>query len=170
MIPLDPLPRPARIKLHLYPAPQDVVGARRKQRGCRSVLSGNSAEAMQESGYGLRRIPLPRTWVNKGPRPPPTGPGRTFRAVGCKVGAYPVQATIRLKGWSAGCPPETGFTTTVLVFLDYDMVGKPTPAPRAGCAGFHVGVAALFVVEVDHEADRSDTANFTPDSMRTHRA
>ena len=54
--------------------------------------------------------------------------------------------------------------------LDYDMVGKPTPAPRARCDGFHVGVAALLVVEVDHEAERSDTANLTPDSMRTHRA
>jgi hypothetical protein len=54
--------------------------------------------------------------------------------------------------------------------LDYDIVGKPTPAPRAGCDGFHVGVAALFVVEIDHEAERSDTANLTPDSMRTHRA
>ena len=35
-----------------------------------------------------------------------------------------MQATIRLKGWSASCPPETVFTTTVLLFLDYDMVGK----------------------------------------------
>jgi hypothetical protein len=90
---------------------------------------------------------------------------------GAKWGAYPVQATIRLKGWSASCPPETVFTTTVLLFLDYDMVGKPTPAPRAGCEGFHVGVAALLLgVEVDHEAERSDSANLTPDSMRTHRA
>jgi hypothetical protein len=54
--------------------------------------------------------------------------------------------------------------------LDYDMVGKPTPAPRAGCDGFHVRVAALLVVEVDHQAERSDTANLTPDSMRAHRA
>ena len=90
---------------------------------------------------------------------------------GAKWGAYPVQATIRLKGWSASCPPETVFTTTVLLFLDYDMVGKPTPAPRAGCDRFHVGVAALLLgVEVDHEAERSDSANLIPDSMRTHRA
>ena len=90
---------------------------------------------------------------------------------GAKWGAYPVQATIRLKGWSASCPPKTVFTTTVLLFLDYDMVGKPTPAPRAGCDRFHVGVAALLLgVEVDYEAERSDSANLIPDSMRTHRA
>jgi hypothetical protein len=59
--------------------------------------------------------------------------------------------------------PETSRT-----LLDYDMVGKPTPAPRAACDGFHVGVVALLVVEVDHQAERSDTANLTPDSMREH--
>jgi hypothetical protein len=36
--------------------------------------------------------------------------------------------------------------------------------------GSYVGVAALLVVDVDHEAERSDTANLTPDSMRTHGA
>ena len=87
---------------------------------------------------------------------------------GAMWGAYPVQATIRPKGWSAGRPPETVFATTVLLFLDYDVVGKPTPAPRGGCDGFHVGVAALLGVEVDHEAERSDTANLTPGSMSTH--
>jgi hypothetical protein len=74
---------------------------------------------------------------NKGPGPVGGGDRRlpSVRS-GAKWGAYPVQATIRLKGWSASCPPATVFTTTVLLFLDYDMVGKPTPAPRAGCDGF----------------------------------
>ena len=55
--------------------------------------------------------------------------------------------------------------------LDYDRVGKPTPAPRAGCDGFHVvGVATLPDVGVDHAKERSDTANDKPDSMSTHRA
>jgi len=103
--------------------------------------------------------PLPRRWVNKGPGPPPTGPGRTFRAVGCKVGRLSCAGHDQAEGLVRQLPPETVFTTTVLLFLDYDMVGKPTPAPRAGCDGFHVGVAALLVVEVDDEAERSDTAN-----------
>ena len=87
-------------------------------------------------GDELRRIHLPRRWVNKGPGPVGGDRGVPSVRSGAKWGAYPVQATIRLKGWSAGCPPETVFTTTVLLFLDYDMVGKPTPAPRAGCDGF----------------------------------
>ena len=44
------------------------------------------------------------------------------------------------------------------------------PHPGQVVTGSYVGVAALLVVEVDHEAERSDTANLTPDSMRTHRA
>ena len=116
------------------------------------------------------RIYLPRRWVNKGPGPVGGGPGRTFRAVGCKVGRLSCAGHDQAEGLVRQLPPETVFTTTVLLFLDYDMVGKPTPAPRARCDGFHVGVAALLVVEVDHEAERSDTANLTPDSMRTHRA
>jgi hypothetical protein len=118
----------------------------------------------------VRRINLPRRWVNKGPGPVGGGPGRTFRAVGCKVGRLSCAGHDQAEGLVRQLPPETVFTTTVLLFLDYDMVGKPTPAPRAGCGGFHVGVAALRLVEVDHEAERSDTANLTPDSMRTHRA
>ncbi len=47
---------------------------------------------------------------------------------------------------------------------------SPRPHPGQVVTGSYVGVAALLVVEVDHEAERSDTANLTPDSMRTHRA
>ena len=51
-------------------------------------------------------------------------------------------------------------------FLDYDMVGKPTPAPRAGCDGSYVGVAALLVVEVDQKQN-APILRTSPDSMRT---
>ena len=113
----------------------------------------------------------PRRWVNKGPGPVGGGPGRTFRAVGCKLGRLSCAGHDQAEGLVRRLPPGDRVYDDCLI-IPRLRHGRQAHASTQGRlrGGFHVGVAALLVVEVDHEAERSDTANLTPDSMRTHRA
>src|SRR5215218_7914603 len=50
---------------HLYSTPQHLVIVLRRRTGFSAVLRSCRTGSMQDPGYGLRRIPLLRGWVNK---------------------------------------------------------------------------------------------------------
>jgi hypothetical protein len=60
------IPRGLFIPSHIYPPPQDVVSPGPTEGGYYPGILGNRTGAMQVSGYGLLRIPLLGTSVNKG--------------------------------------------------------------------------------------------------------
>jgi hypothetical protein len=55
--------------------------------------------------YDRASINLPRRWVNKGPGPVGGGSGRTFRAVGCKVGRLSCAGHDQAEGLVRQLPP-----------------------------------------------------------------
>jgi hypothetical protein len=54
--------------LHIYVAPQHLVVTSIHRAGPTARFRGLRTRAMQHPAFRLRRIPLPRTWVNKGKR------------------------------------------------------------------------------------------------------
>jgi hypothetical protein len=58
----DRLCKPA----HIYPAPQDVVTAPLIETPVKQLSSGPIEEDIQDPASELRRIPIPRTPVNRG--------------------------------------------------------------------------------------------------------
>ena len=92
--------------LHLYPAPQDVVLTRMPSTGSRGPSSPHRARFMRDSGFGLRRTPLLRGWVNKAYRPnirlphpvrsPRRPPARLPLPVALAVLAAPGRVLLRL--------------------------------------------------------------------------
>jgi hypothetical protein len=60
---------------------------------------------MQYPEYKVPRILLPRRWVNKGPGPVGGESGRTFRAVGCKVGRLSCAGHDQAEGLVRQLPP-----------------------------------------------------------------
>jgi hypothetical protein len=59
------IPRGLLRQAHIYPLPQYVDSPSPTTRSLVRRFWPVRSEAIQLSGYGLRRIPLPRTWVNK---------------------------------------------------------------------------------------------------------
>src|SRR5829696_6046275 len=59
-----------RRKLHNHPAPQDVVLSAMHETGSTPLSTGLIREDIHDPANELRRIPLPRTWVNKGGKRP----------------------------------------------------------------------------------------------------
>jgi len=51
---------------YIYPSVLQPVSDRGYARCLDGCIQGYRGEAMQDLGYELRRIPIPRTWVNKG--------------------------------------------------------------------------------------------------------
>jgi hypothetical protein len=80
--------------------------------------------------------PSPKVGVNKGPGP--VGGDRSVPSVrsGAKWGAYPVQATIRLKGWSACCPRRPCLRRLSYYSSTTTWSASPRPHPGQVLAGF----------------------------------
>ena len=51
---------------HIYPSVLQAVSDGAMQGAWAGVFQGYRGEAMHYLGYVLPRIPIPRTWVNKG--------------------------------------------------------------------------------------------------------
>ena len=49
---------------HIYPSVLQAVSGRGYAGCLDGCFQGYRGEAMQDLGYELRRIPIPRTWVN----------------------------------------------------------------------------------------------------------
>jgi hypothetical protein len=60
------------IQRHIYAPPQDIVLSSMLHGAVNGLLRRHRTVAMQDRGCELPRIPLPRTWVNKGIK---KGPG-----------------------------------------------------------------------------------------------
>src|SRR5215208_2078097 len=58
--------RGSSILLHVYPAPQHVVSTYAACVASEALLAALRGRSMQDPAYELRRIPLPRTPVNRG--------------------------------------------------------------------------------------------------------
>jgi hypothetical protein len=52
--------------VYIYPSVLQALSGRGYAGCLERVFSGVGGEAMQDPGYELPRIPIPRTWVNKG--------------------------------------------------------------------------------------------------------
>ena len=50
---------------HIYPSVLQAVSGRGYAGCLDGCFQGYGGAAMQDTGYELRRIPIPRTWVNK---------------------------------------------------------------------------------------------------------
>jgi hypothetical protein len=50
---------------HIYPSVLQAVSGRGYAGCLDGCFQGYRGAAMQDTGYELRRIPIPRTWVNK---------------------------------------------------------------------------------------------------------
>src|SRR5215212_4041332 len=57
---------------HIYPSVLQALVGRGRTRRLEGELQGYRGGVMQDPGYELRRIPIPRTWVNRGQE---KGPG-----------------------------------------------------------------------------------------------
>jgi hypothetical protein len=64
---------PASTFAHLYPVPQHVVLTRMLRTGVGPIPPARWAKTIQDRESELPRIPIPRTWVNKGNE---EGPGK----------------------------------------------------------------------------------------------
>jgi hypothetical protein len=51
---------------HIYPSVLQALAGRGRTERLEGEIAGDRGEAMQDLGYELPRIPIPRTWVNKG--------------------------------------------------------------------------------------------------------
>jgi len=83
-------------RVHLYATPQHVATYLRPQGGAIGRFRPRRSGVMHDTGFGLRRINLPRTPLNK-PRCPKIVLARLYPAAGCH--SHPSRCPARIPGW-----------------------------------------------------------------------
>jgi hypothetical protein len=51
---------------HIYPSVLQALAGRGRTERLEGEIAGDRGEDIQDLGYELPRIPIPRTWVNRG--------------------------------------------------------------------------------------------------------